>query len=75
MKDLMIKKIKSNVCSCLISINGVEHDVNSVFSVLEKAYDAMYDSEKSFEDLIMEYVKETKDSKFITRLKKEIDLK
>ena len=75
MKDLTIKRIKSNICSCEISINGNNHTVNSVFSVLEKIYDEMYDSNKSFKDLILEYIKETKDFEFVERLKKEIDIK
>lgn len=75
MKDLTIKRIKSNICSCEISINGNNYTVNSVFSVLEKIYDEMYDSDKSFKDLILEYVKETKDAEFIERLKKQMKLK
>ena len=75
MKEITMKLIKSKMCSCEISINGNNYTVNSVFSVLEKIYDEMYDSEKTFEELILEYIKETKNIEFIEKVKNQINIK
>ena len=75
MKDVAIKLIKSKVCSCVVSVNRKEYEVNSVYSILEKVYDEMYDSKKTFDDLILEYIKESKDIKFIEKIKNQIETK
>ena len=75
MKDVTVKLIKSKLSSCVISVNGKEYEVNSVYSILEKVYDEMYDSEKTFEDLILEYIKETKNIEFIEKVKNQINIK
>ena len=67
MKDVTVKLIKSKLSSCVVSVNGNEYEVNSVYSILEKVYDEMYDSKKTFNDLILEYIKETKDTEFIKK--------